>query len=192
MMGMMALTHLGIKSRLASGSLIYRVGPHELHDCVAFSGPGNMAAVPNMFHMWLQAEGQLIDFTCGDWRTPHIEALPPDSPYIETDGSLPPISWTIDPPEYIWRPVEELTAPWKPVGTPELGAMWYHEGVSPRGSTREELQRYFDEAGRHFKPHVQMLWPAVKEALPPPLPRPPSKAEARRLRQLAKRAEPRP
>jgi hypothetical protein len=109
MMGMMALGHLGMRPRLASGSLIYRVGPHETFDCVALSGPGNVAAAPNMFHMWLEADGNIIDFACGDWRTSHIEALPPDSPYFEADGKLPPISWVIDPPEYIWRPVEELT-----------------------------------------------------------------------------------
>src|SRR5262245_53264465 len=126
---------------------------------------------PNMFHMWLQADGNIVDFTCNDWRTSPIEALPPDSRYFEAGGNLPPISWTVEPPEYVWRPVEELTAPWKPAGTPELGVMWYHEGVSPGGNSREDVQRYFDDAGRHFAPQVHLLWPAVREALPPPLPR---------------------
>ncbi|HWE21990.1 MAG TPA: hypothetical protein VG758_33245 [Hyphomicrobiaceae bacterium] len=43
-------------------------------------------------------------------------------------------------------------------------------------------------ASEAVAPICRTLWPAVKEALPPPLPKPPNRAQARRLRQMAKRA----
>jgi hypothetical protein len=187
-MGRRALTHLGMQPRVMMGSVTYRVGPHEVFDVVRFSGPGNIALIPGLYHVWLELEGHIVDFSCGDWHVNErstAEAVPADY-----DGELPPITWQIEPPEYVWRPAQELTAPWKPDGVPELGGMWYRAGVRTEdsGRGRDAVQAYFDEGVMQAQEHVSVLWPAVEMALPEPLPRPPGRAEARRLRQMQKRA----
>jgi hypothetical protein len=133
-LGGAALTHLGMNPRTVMGSMIFRVGQDEKLDTVAFSGPGNVAVVPGLFHVWLEVGGDIVDFSCGDWREDAslVEAL---SRRTETsEAGLRPINWEINPSEYIWQPSEELTSPWKPQGTPKLGEMWYREGARGRDS----------------------------------------------------------
>ena len=93
--------------------------------------------------------------------------------------------------EYVWRPAEELTAPWKPDGVPELGGMWYREGVRTDGTPAGEaaVHAHWRPGLMQETPHARMLWPAVKAALPPPLPKSLGRAEARRLRQMQRAAD---
>jgi hypothetical protein len=181
MMGAMALMHFGMPHRVIMGSMVYRVGPDERADVVAYCGRYNSAQLPGLFHTWLEADGHIVDFSCGDWRT---EYAPDDG-----DKGLPPIRWEVDPPEYIWRPAAELTAPWTPTGTPELGVAWYRAGIPLIDVNEAQVRSYFDRCIEGSKQLVAPLWPSVKRALPPPLPNPPGKAEARRLRQMRKREE---
>src|SRR3954453_9953239 len=67
--GQAALAALGHPSTIVFGGMLYRAGPDELVDTVAFCGPGNAAllmARQMLGHYWLQAGRDLIDFTVGD------------------------------------------------------------------------------------------------------------------------------
>ena len=132
--GQKVLAMLGVKSRLVFGAMLYRAGPDELVDTVAFCGPDNRALRLDhkvLGHYWLEAGGDLIDFTVGDWREQdHLTGG--DPVYDAVNGvPLPPTRWTTTVPDFWWRPSAELTAPWrenKPLAleTPPLGVAWYH------------------------------------------------------------------
>jgi hypothetical protein len=194
-LGGCALTYLGLRPRHVMGAMLFRAGPDEKLDTVAFCGPGNAAHIdyPGAFHCWLEADGHLIDFACGDWQE--------DAPIIEQvsvalgaqEAGLPPINFHVSPPEYIWRPREELTSPWRSTGTPALGESWYRAGVGARKDQAAEVQAIYDQAAKETEPIVRDLWPRVKAMLPPPLPaqpRQPTRAEARRMRQMHRHHQP--
>jgi hypothetical protein len=114
-----------INAQLQLGSMLYRVGPDPYRDVIAFCGAGN-AGFNNesvaSFHAWLTTDGYIIDHSVGDWVA--------TANYHEihcAGASYPgPVQWGIPkPPQYWWRPYAELTAPWRPTGTPEIGQAWY-------------------------------------------------------------------
>jgi len=187
LIGKVALGHLGVDARIEMGSALYRAGPDPVLDTVGFCGAGNRATIPNGYHMWLEVGGDIVDFSCGDWYVQNV--VVPENDLL-TGQFARPIQWDIKPPSYVWRPARELTNPWRPDGEPELGIMWYRAGVviDDTDAARARARSYFQDAVEHHRDHVKQLWPAVKERLPPPLPRQPARAEARRLRQMAKRA----
>ena len=55
---------------------------------VRFSGNGDIAVVPGLYHVWLEADGHIIDFCCGDWHTQ--EPLMPEAVPADYEGELRP------------------------------------------------------------------------------------------------------
>ena len=132
--GQTALALLGVRSRIVFGAMLYRAGPDELADTVAFCGPDNRALRLDrkvLGHYWLEAGPELIDFSVGDWREQGCNTEG-DPVYDAVDGvPLPPCRWTTTVPDFWWRPSVELTAPWRECrslapATPPLGVAWYH------------------------------------------------------------------
>ena len=193
--GAMALAHLGMRPQRMMGGMIFRAGPDERLDTVPFCGPSNHAQWIGdrpLFHVWLEVDGDIIDFSCGDWKSQELLVEEVSAPGGEQPSR--PIRWDVEPPDYIWQPADTLLG--ERFKAPPLGKIWYARGfwMPKGGKTEAETQAGFNSAAEEVLPYAKMLWPAVKEALPPPLPRPPGRADARRLRQMArlaaKRAEP--
>ena len=118
--------------------MLYRAGPDEIADVVAFCGPDNRALRLDhkvLGHYWLEAGADLIDFTVGDWRE-QGRITEGDPVYDTLNGvPIPPTRWTTTVPDFWWRPRVELTAPWretKPsrLETPPLGVAWYHAAAA--------------------------------------------------------------
>jgi hypothetical protein len=164
------LEHLNITPRIAIGSMVYRAGPDEVLDVVAFCGCANMAAAPNLFHMWLETENEIIDFSAGDWHA-QMARTPEAGPEMQR-----PIEWAVEPPLYFWCPTVDLTEAWRSTGTPELGAAWYHEGVA--ADDHAAFVRHIRDKREALLADAKALWPAVRAALPPPLPRPPGRGRS--------------
>lgn len=162
--GAAALLHVGLEPKGVLGSTLFRAGPDEVLDVVAFCGPGNMACVPNLFHVWLEVDDCIVDFASGDWKedAPQLEGL--SAALLPETETLRPVQWDVDPPRYVWRPKAELTTPWTPTGTPELGELWYAEGVA--ASHQKEAQAYFDGGMHDATRTLHLLWPTVRDALP--------------------------
>jgi hypothetical protein len=124
------LSQLGIDAKMAVGSMLYRAGPDELADTLAFCGPGNAAFFNpeghgDASHIWLTVGNDLVDFSVGDWRLEnHREGNPLDR--LPDGTTLPQIQWTAPPmPEFWWQPLAPFTTAWQPIGTPTLGTAWY-------------------------------------------------------------------
>jgi hypothetical protein len=108
---------------VVTGAMLYRAGPHEIYDIIAFCGPGNEAYRTSdgvLAHYWLTAGDQLIDFSVGDWRSDcRSENDVLNSSFDRRpDGSVAPaVQWTApDLPDFWWQPAATLTAPWRPQG----------------------------------------------------------------------------
>jgi hypothetical protein len=88
MVGWVALMLLGIAAKPALGGMVYRAGPDEYSDVVAFCGEGNVGRqLPDsdaglLGHFFLVSGNNLVDFSVRDWkeqsRTPY-EYVPPGS-----------------------------------------------------------------------------------------------------------------
>jgi hypothetical protein len=146
-MGQRVLAWLGIRSTVVMGAMLYRAGPDEIRDTLAFCGPGNGPAMTDDgmgAHCWLHAGEDLIDFSVGDWQQQSEagyfqEGNPLDA--APSGEQLGPIQWTVPRlPEFWWQPHASLTEPWHPIGTPELGAAWYRPAPIPQG-LQEKVQR---------------------------------------------------
>lgn len=182
-MGMLALYHMGLEPKPMYGAMLCRVGADDMLDVVSFCGPGNMAVIPNLYHAWVEVDGHIIDFSVGDWREDA------GLMHAATADGHRPINFEIDLPDYVWRPAEELIGPWRPNATPPLGVMWYQRGVRIT-ETHDEAAcaEYFKQICMDGIWEARGEWPQVQAALPPRLiaTRPPSRAQARRLRQMQK------
>jgi hypothetical protein len=124
--GQMVLSWRGVRSRLVWGGMLYRAGPDEISDVVAYVGPGNAALwrVPgtgSIAHAWLEVGADLVDFSPGDWREKPALVLDNELDLLLNGVPLPPIQWTALPPDYFWQSKASLTDPWRPVRTPDLG-----------------------------------------------------------------------
>ena len=116
-LGMHALRHLGFDPSLEIGSLLYRGGLDPVRDMIAFHTDGNVGALVDgcLFgHFWLSLNGEIVDFTSGDWAS---------SRYEDDDTGLGAIEWISTPPEAIW--MDKSSFDWHANGTPELGEAWY-------------------------------------------------------------------
>ena len=86
-------------------------------DVVAYCGLYNIGYVDTFMlgHLWTELGDDLIDFSCGDW---HREA----EWQVQTapDG-LPPITWQVEPPQYLWQKAAPLKKAWRKIGQPALG-----------------------------------------------------------------------
>jgi hypothetical protein len=116
----------GILPRITLGGLVYRVGPDQRRDVVAFCGVGNGGAIVNgvfAAHYFLTTDaGEIIDFSVGDWKDDiHLNSavLP------EAEARLGPIQWSIDPPDFHWDVASKFQRSANSGHTPELGRAWY-------------------------------------------------------------------
>jgi hypothetical protein len=120
-LGKWVLWLLGFEAELTAGSLLFRAGFDPTRDVCAFHGPNNTGIVDRngflLGHIWLEMDGEIIDFTSGDWDA--ITAADAD---IEPTG-LGEVVWVRSPPEFVWA--NKTLFKWKPVGAPELGECWY-------------------------------------------------------------------
>jgi hypothetical protein len=152
--GMFALRLAGVEAQRCIGGMIYRAGPDERSDVVAFCGPGNVGRFKDgmfMGHMWLRAGDALIDFSSGDWRG-EVEAFGP----LIDDGyaKLGPIQWTADPPAFFWGLWDSFMPPRinGTVWTPELGRAAY---TGFHGTAEE--RRKLDDISPEMKPMIELL-----------------------------------
>jgi hypothetical protein len=120
LMGQRALNWLGMSTRITWGAMVYRAGPNAFEDTLAFCNENGAA-----YHCWLEAGGDLIDFSVGDWR-PTAEAGFYDS-LLPDGGFYRSIQWSgPDLPSFWWRPTRSFA--WGARGAPELGEAWYRSG----------------------------------------------------------------
>ena len=132
--GQKASALLGVRSRLVFGAMLYRAGPDEMADVIAFCGPNNRARQLDgkvLGHYWLEAGAHLIDFTVGDWREQASDTESDLEHHTVNGKPMPPTRWTTTLPDFWWRPSVELIAPWREskhlmIETPPLGVAWYH------------------------------------------------------------------
>src|SRR5215831_17077509 len=86
MSGAVALMALGIPAKPALGGMLYRVGPDERRDVVAFCGPNNVGTrIGSSFlgHWFVISGNDIVDFSVGDWRAPSAPGMLSD---VEVDG----------------------------------------------------------------------------------------------------------
>jgi hypothetical protein len=122
MTGVIVLTILSIPAQPALGGLIYRVGPDEHRDVVAFCGPGNVGTLMEgglLGHWFIVSGDDIVDFSVGDWTD-----LSGISEFMTGQPALGPIQWTISPPNFFWDHRNQFRRI-PPAFTPELGRAWY-------------------------------------------------------------------
>jgi hypothetical protein len=130
LLGLMVMRAIGLPAQRCVGGMVYRTGPHPLRDVVAFCGPDNLGAIVDggfIGHSWLEYRGDLIDFSCGDWRA-EATVLYEWEREISQRRGVPfygEIQWDAPPPEYIWQRAAPLRNAWRRSGSPELGRFWY-------------------------------------------------------------------
>lgn len=147
--GMFALALAGIEHRHVErsiGGVIFRAGPDERRDSVAYCGPNNVGCIIDgafLGHTWLRVAGELVDFSVGDWR----HQIPLDYDWdserlgeiARKEAALDPVVWTVDPPSYHWGPWQDFMPPANTTRcTPELGRAWY-VGFHGTDADREQL-----------------------------------------------------
>ena len=113
------LANCNVDASLHIGSLLCRVGPDPRRDVVAFCGPGNAGYSP-LFHVWVEVDDYLLDFSVGDWR--RLDGIIPE---ITLGEAIEPIQWAMQLPEYWCKPRSAVVDPWRAHGTPALGEAWY-------------------------------------------------------------------
>jgi hypothetical protein len=156
--GNFVLHTLGIEASVAIGSMVYRAGPDEWRDVMAYCGPGNIGHITSegsfLGHAWLQTSTDIIDFSVSDWRNSEglddddVEALiTADRALRDANNNLGAIQWTAPQlPEYFWRPTDSFPKwrQWcdgdKATYTPRLGECWYGP---MRAASRDEAYRRF-------------------------------------------------
>jgi hypothetical protein len=130
--------HTGLMVPMCFGAMVYRCGPHEGRDVVAFCGAGNDVRISRtggyMGHCWLAAGNLMIDFSTGDWilsdeeeRAAYFRDLKRQE-LEELGRTLGEPVIRVRPTEYVWE--RHLTPggfcePWRPDGTPSLGRAYY-------------------------------------------------------------------
>jgi hypothetical protein len=89
--GYKVLHELGIPVLPVIGGMVFRAGPVEDEDVIAFCDADNYGCIINnnfLGHSWLTLGHEIIDFSVGDWR--------------EIGSHGPPIQWTAPLPEFFW------------------------------------------------------------------------------------------
>ena len=137
LVGNALLRECGLDAQLTPGSMIYRAGPDQVADVVAYCGMGNVGYPIDggiLGHVWSELGGAIIDFSPGDWRCEGdlIVKLYPDG--------LPPVQWKVEPPQYLWYPAQPLKSAWRPIGSPAFGQFWYGRWASPRPPDYQEMK----------------------------------------------------
>ena len=109
--GYKVLSLLGWHPEIRIGGIVFRAGPHPIRDVVSFCGPHNAGTLIGgefFGHIWLDLDGDAVDFTGCEWRR-HLGA--------PKDG-LGPVQWQRDPPSLIWAPEDMFD--WQEDGTRSL------------------------------------------------------------------------
>jgi hypothetical protein len=128
--GLVVLTELGLLPVTARlGGMVYRAGPDERKDLVAFCGDNNnMGCVIDghfMGHIYLISATDLIDFSVGDWRNTDDRLRD----YQKND----PIEWTAPTlPKFFWDDRSKFAVQVNR-SAPQLGRAWYtlFDGTPP-------------------------------------------------------------
>jgi hypothetical protein len=114
---------LGIVAPLVVGGLLYRAGPDDARDVIAFCGPdGRLALRPDgcLGHWWLQVGDLVLDFTPPDWVR-------------ESAGH---VRFDVPPPPYVWtRRGSGIVLPSAP-GSPPLGGAFYRREAPQPAAAR--------------------------------------------------------
>jgi hypothetical protein len=153
MAGWATLIALDIPASPALGGMVYRAGPAERHDIVAFCGEGYMGRRSDrgmLAHYFLVSDDDnIIDFSVGDWKETFVpEIVRPD---------LPPIRWTAPPlPDFFWEPRVKLTRQ-PPAISPPLGRAWY-TGFADDGS-------FFDKLVKEGTQREEIILPQIVKAI---------------------------
>ena len=96
--------------RARCGAAIYRAGPHEMLDVIAFCGRGNRPEPKlQLFHAWVEARASngakwLLDFTPKYWQASEHRMGEVTIPGVK----LPPIKWVVSPPEQFIGPMAQI------------------------------------------------------------------------------------
>jgi hypothetical protein len=140
--GWLVLTDLGIPAMPTLGGMVYRCGPDEERDTLAFCGARNAGCVLDrhfLGHYWILSGNDFVDFSVGDWRKNSIslpDYCPPGVPKLD------PIQWTVpDPPDFFWAHEDTFKASGL---TPELGKAWY-TGFRADSRTRHEFTEMIND-----------------------------------------------
>jgi hypothetical protein len=152
LVGLQALHLCRIDATLHIGSLICRVGPDEYRDVVAFCLDGN-AGYGNGYHAWIGIGDDILDFSVGDWRS--IDPVV----HERAAGLTPwePVQWTVTLPNY-WRKSRAAVAdPWRPVGTPDLGAAWYGPYDDDPSALLNRIRNLANEYGPRIAEAVEKI-----------------------------------
>ena len=126
--GFVTLGLLGFKPRFCVGGMLYRAGPDALRDTMAFCGPGNAGQMIDghfIGHVWLGLDDELVDFSCADWPD-----LDPRGELLVAGIDLPPVRWRAPPPTFVWA--TKGLFDWQPVGSPDIGELWYGPWRGPQ------------------------------------------------------------
>ena len=126
--GFVALGLLGFKPRFCVGGMLYRAGPDALGDTMAVCGPGNAGQMIDghfIGHVWLGLDDELVDFSCADWPD-----LDPRGELLVAGIDLPPVQWRAPPPTFVWA--TKGLFDWQPVGSPDIGELWYGPWRGPQ------------------------------------------------------------
>ena len=121
LVGHKLLREIGLDAKLTYGAMLYRTGFDPMTDVVAYCGKYNTGYLDAFMigHLWNELGDDLIDFSCGDWHRESEWQL-----QMQPDG-LPPISWQVEPPQYMWQKAAPLKKAWRKIGQPALGEFWY-------------------------------------------------------------------
>jgi len=152
--GQVVLWKLDIAAKIALGGLVYRVGPDERRDVVAFCGGGDVGmknAIGLGGHYFLVSGDNIVDFSAGDWK--ENSAAAPEHERLMGQTPLDPVQWLIEPPEFFWAERSIFSPPHDGTFTPELGRAWYTgwQGEPP------DFDRVFDDFGATLKSVAGLL-----------------------------------
>jgi hypothetical protein len=146
------LQYLDLPAQLALGGMLYRAGPDPCRDVVAYCGEGNVGQlIPGVGwigHYWTELHGEVVDFSCGDWR----KDTTPDMMLMADD--MGPVQWNVEPPDFLWVS-EASVAPIPGQYTPEIGRAYYTGWKGPTPPYEQSLKDLetaidWQPIGRHF------------------------------------------
>jgi len=163
--GAVTLHLLDIWAKPALGGMVYRAGPDEYRDVVAFCGPGNVGTIKTaehhmLGHYFVVSGDDIIDFSVGDWKET-ITAGKMSEVMVPGVDPLGAIQWTAPPlPEFFWAPRARFE-PVPEMRTPELGQAWYTGFASPQPS---DAQSHFETLLKDAEPSLKRIVPHVRRA----------------------------
>jgi hypothetical protein len=170
--GCTVLRLLGFESaQPALGGMVFRAGPDDRRDVLAFCGPGNQGCSVNgifLGHYWIVEDDDYIDFSVGDWRE---NAEMCKEAWHQADErqlcgeSLDAIQWTApELPDFFWTDRVNLTVSPQvncKQHTPALGQAWY-SGFRGDSETLKQFSNLIKEALPQIKPCIPHLCKAIE------------------------------